>query len=158
MHSVRRAHQFLARFTKLVYISSLGARLLAADALDGIRRANNRVYVRGYEARVLLDYGQALLGAGSPEQALPLLQDAVTRHHDLYDSGSSVLVAGADLALARCLAALGRGSEALAWIAEAAAIFDRHAALGVHWRRLLESARAALPRSAALTDKRPTKI
>jgi tetratricopeptide (TPR) repeat protein len=135
-----------------------GARLVAADALDGIRRASNRVYLRGYEARALLDHGQALLGTGSPEQALPLLQDAVTRHHDIYDNDSSVLVAGADLALARCLAALGRGAEALAWIAEAAAIFDRHAALGAHWRRSLESARAALPRSTARTHKLPTDL
>jgi eukaryotic-like serine/threonine-protein kinase len=129
------------------------ARLVAADALDAIRRTSNRVYVRGYEARALLVHGQALLGARSPEQALPLLREAVTMHHDLYDSESSVLVAGADLALARCLAALGRASEALAWIAEAEAIFDRHATLGLHWRQSLESARAALPRSAPRTSK-----
>jgi serine/threonine-protein kinase len=135
-----------------------GARLVVADALDGIRRTSNRLYVRGYEARALLDHGQALLGAGSPAQALPLLQDAVTMHHDIYDRDSSVLIAGADLALARCLTALGRGAEALPWIAEAAAIFDRHAALGIHWRRSLESARAALQRSTARTDKRPSKI
>lgn len=134
-----------------------GAGLAAADALDGIRRTSNRMYMRGYEARALLDQGQALLGAGSPEQALQLLQSAVAMHHELYDSDSSVLVAGADLAFARCLVALGRGAEALTWIAEAAAIFNRHAALGVHWRRSLESARAALTRSTAHTEKLPQR-
>jgi hypothetical protein len=58
-----------------------------------------------------------------------------------------VLIAGADLALARCFAALARHGEAQSAMADATAIFSRHAPLAAHWRHLLETARDALARS-----------
>jgi len=123
------------------------ARLGAAAAVAAIRQSKNRAYLRGYEARALLAQGEALLGAGSPDQALPSLQEAALLHRELYDNKLSVLIAGADLALARCFAALARHGEAQAAMADATAIFSRHAPLAAHWRHLLETARDALARS-----------
>ena len=88
---------------------------------------------------ILLE-GAALLGDGARDKALPLLQAADALYLDLLDPLTSLQVARAHITLAQCLRALGRSDEATRLIAQAAAIFRQHPALGTHWQKSLEAA------------------
>jgi tetratricopeptide (TPR) repeat protein len=125
------------------------ARQRVSTVVAAISQSNNRPYLREFEARGLQVQGEALLGMHAPARALQPLQQAVLMDRQLYDANSSLLLASAELTLARCLSELGRGRDAQPWLTNAAEILNRHAALGVQWHRLLKAAREAVARTDA---------
>jgi hypothetical protein len=88
--------------------------------------------------------GLALLGLRDPQQAVPLLRDAVQRHAELYDPQTNLLLANAEVGLAQGLLAAGERTEARGALESAEAIYARHARLGDHLRRPLAQLRAQL--------------
>jgi len=120
------------------------ARELAERVTQDIGVSSARPYLRRYEARGVLIRGLALLGLRDPQQAVPLLRDAVQRHAELYDPQTNLLLANAEVGLAQGLLAAGERTEARGALESAEAIYARHARLGDHLRRPLVQLRAQL--------------
>jgi tetratricopeptide (TPR) repeat protein len=117
---------------------------LATETLARIRSSRSAQVARTFEVRALAIQGEGLLASGSATAALPVLLGAVRAGREIFDAGTSVTVAGAELALARCLSRLARPGEARAAYAAAAEILGRHGAVDPRLRTSAEDVRRAL--------------
>jgi serine/threonine protein kinase/tetratricopeptide (TPR) repeat protein len=103
---------------------------LASAVRLAIERSPSRVYFRNYEARAALAEGKGKLSLHHPDDALPLLKQAVESSSDLYDREHSLELADAEIALAACLVNLKEQARPRALLAQAKAIGATHKQLG----------------------------
>lgn len=111
-----------------------------------LEHSHLRTYLKSYEAAADLLEGKAKLIERQDAAALPLLQNALSLHQELYD-GHSLLTADVEVALAECLMSLGRRAEASTLIDQAVAIHATHHEIGEHLRAPLRAARARIKAS-----------
>ncbi|MDE3165464.1 MAG: hypothetical protein KGN36_06645, partial [Acidobacteriota bacterium] len=120
-------------------------------AIDRAREVRTRIeggglgaYLKRWEARAALVEGKAHLVARRPAAALPPLQLATRLGTDVFDPARSPLLADSQIALAKCLAALGSPDEARPLLLQAKAIHSTHPDLGEQYRRPLRELEALL--------------
>lgn len=109
----------------------------AHDVRTRVEANSLRAYLKRFEAPALLEEGKGLLLAGRASEALPLLQRTVQLGSEIYDPQSSPAQADAQIALAKCLLALGRRDQAPDLLVHAKAIHSRHKDLGEQFRKPL---------------------
>jgi eukaryotic-like serine/threonine-protein kinase len=116
---------------------------LAKQVRDGIAGSESRKYLVLFEASAALIEGKALRAQNLPDDAQPLLKQALALYAGLLDPVSPVL-ADAQIALADCLLDLHQVDAAKALLIQAAAIHAAHRELGAHYRAPLHDARLRL--------------
>ena len=116
----------------------------ARAALDEVVRSPLREYLPRLEADAALRLGQAQRLGGRAAAALPNLERAAALRQASDDPQRSPWLAEARIALADCLAELGRRPAARAALASAAAIQASHPQLGEHFRAPLRRVEARL--------------
>jgi len=119
------------------------AQALAAAARERIERSGQAAYLGMYTLRSDFTEGLALLEAGKPAMAAPLLQRALAAREKML-APASAKIAEADIALARCDLAMGDIGRAQSLAAAASAIHAAHKDLGEHYRAPLRDLQAAL--------------
>ena len=119
------------------------ARKLAKDARTAITGSSNRQYLRLWEARAALIEGKAILLSHDAQEALPLLEAAVSLRTELFDAASPAL-ADADIVLSTCYLNLHELKKALALLKKAKAIHAKHAELGQQYRQPLKDLESRL--------------
>jgi len=122
----------------------------ARAALDDIVRSPLREYLPRLEADAALRLGEAQLRGGRAAAALPNLERAAALREANDDPRRSPWLAEVRIALADCLADLGRRGAARAALGSAASIQASHAQLGEHLRAPLRRLEARLGTRAAV--------
>ncbi len=127
------------------------ARNRADAAIDQARQVRSRIegsglstYFKRWEAQAALLEGKGLLLKQRTPDALPLLKRAVQLGSDVYDHDRSPALADSQVALAKCLLALGRPDQARDLLAEAKAIHSTHKDLGEQFKKPLRELEALL--------------
>lgn len=119
----------------------------AARALHAILSSNEAAYLKLWEARLLLQQGNALRSGHNPQQALPLLTRAVQIETVTYFPSSPDLMAG-QVALGECFLDLGNKEQAAKLLAQAESIRALHKKLGQQYERSLQQLRGRLRNEA----------
>jgi len=119
---------------------------LTRDARRRLEGNAIRPYWREFEAASDLLEGRALTSRDGFAEALPLLQRAVQLGSEIYDRGHSPALADYQVALAKCLLALGRRDQAQALLVQAKAIHAPYKDLGEQFRRPLRELEGLLVR------------
>jgi serine/threonine-protein kinase len=110
----------------------------ARDAYDQVTESSLRKFYPRLEADASLRLGEALRAAGESERARPYLEHALALRAQT-DDPSSPWIAETQIAVAACLADLGRRREAAALVARARTILARHPEIGAHFAAPLKS-------------------
>jgi tetratricopeptide (TPR) repeat protein len=92
-------------------------------------------YLKRYEMQAALKEGKGLLLAGRCDEALPLLERAVTVGPEVYDSEHSLVLAESQIALGECAARLGNIDRARALLAQAKRIHSEYASIATRYTR-----------------------
>ncbi|HZS55562.1 MAG TPA: serine/threonine-protein kinase [Bryobacteraceae bacterium] len=116
---------------------------LATRGLNLIASSGEAQYLRGWEARYLLEQGTALCLRGNPEQALPILKRAVQLETEMYYPSSPDLAVG-QAALANCYLDLGDRKESVRLFAQAESIRALHKRMGEQYERPIRALRERL--------------
>ena len=127
-HSLARAEVDLARNRPDTAIAQ------AREVRIRIEGSGLAQYFKRWEAQAALQEGKGLLLTRRPQEALPLLEQAVRLGSEVFDSSQSPLLADSQVTLASCWLALDRGDRARALLAQAKAIHATHRDLGEQFR------------------------